>query len=29
MIIKTPKNVGFFTAKNRALINKNQVNNSG
>lgn len=27
--IKTPKNVGFFTAKNRALINKNQVNNSG
>ncbi|CNI57852.1 hemagglutinin repeat-containing protein [Yersinia pseudotuberculosis] len=29
VIIKTPKNVGFFTAKNRALINKNQVNNSG
>ncbi len=29
VIINTPKNIGFFTAKNRALINKNQVNNSG
>ncbi|HFF1620095.1 TPA: hemagglutinin repeat-containing protein [Yersinia enterocolitica] len=27
--LKTSKNVGFFTAKNRAVINKNRVENSG
>ncbi|CNC54679.1 hemagglutinin repeat-containing protein [Yersinia similis] len=27
--VKTEKNIGFFSAKNRALINKNRVENSG
>ncbi|CFU95625.1 adhesin/hemagglutinin [Yersinia pseudotuberculosis] len=29
LTVKTEKNIGFFSAKNRALINKNRVENSG